>query len=210
QVSWQHNRYTKYNEISLCSSQAWRQVAGGTCDPAIIPATTQILIDHAKGVLTIAGVPATAGRPAVAAQTFNFRPDRFNVPLTWSIRPEIRFEQWLGEDVTAGLNIYHSDGEQGFGAGPSNLAGVTPFVVQAWTGPVSGLDAYSYPKYTNVDFNADWHRIKGSNVSAYARITNLTNKRYRVGGGDTFVSGGVAAPSPNEPRMFLMGVRYDF
>ncbi|MDB5425413.1 MAG: TonB-dependent receptor [Phenylobacterium sp.] len=81
QVSWQHNRYTKYNEISLCSSQAWRQVAGGTCDPAIIPATTQILIDHAKGVLTIAGVPATAGRPAVAGT-----PAMVRTPLAWSMR----------------------------------------------------------------------------------------------------------------------------
>ncbi|WP_257817159.1 hypothetical protein [Phenylobacterium sp. J367] len=201
QLSYQRNRYTKYTETSFCRNQTWRQVPGGTCDG--LPADTPINIDHAKGVLTIAPV----GRPA---QTYTFRPPRFNVPLTWSLRPEFRFEPWLGEEITAGFNIYRSEGETGLDFGPSNFAGVTPFVVQSWMGPQSGLDAYAYQPFTMVDFSADWRRIRGSNVSAYLRVTNLTKELYRVGSADTFVSGGTGAPSANEPRMALVGLKYDF
>ncbi len=211
-ISYESNKYTQFIENTFCSVQAWRQAPGGNCDLAAgIPANTPITIDHANGVLTIAAVAPSAALPAGrAAQVFNFKPDGFNVPLTWSLQPEIHLEPLLGEDVTIEMNIYHSAGKTGYGVGPSDYAGVSPFVVQSWTGAISGLDAFSYPKYTSYDLSIDWRKIKGTQANAFLRITNLQNKRRRVGGGDTFVSGGSSGPIANEPRMVLAGLTYNF
>ncbi len=202
QFDWQSNKYTQFQEQTFCSVQFWRQVPGGSCDG--LPATTPILIDHAAGTLTIA--------PAVGpAKSYTFKPDKFNPSITWSLRPEVHLDQVLGENVVLGMNIYHSSGTGGgTGQGASNLAGVPLITVNSVFGPVSNLTAYSFPKYTLYDFSADWHSIHGSSLSAYVRVTNLANKRFRLGDFATYVSGGTAAPSPNEPRMALVGVKYDF
>ena len=110
-----------------------------------------------------------------------------------------------------GLNIYHNSGiAGGQGNGASINAGLAPYSVTGVYGNVSVLTAYSLTKYTQYDFSADWHNIHGSPLSAYLRVTNLANKRFRYGDFTTFGSGGTAAPSPNEPRMALVGVKYDF
>ncbi len=213
QVAWEDNKYTEYVETTSCQVQFWRQVPGGQCDTALgIPGTTAITVDHAAGKLTIAAVAPTAALPAGrAALNYTFRPDRIGAsPLTWSIRPEIHLEPLLGEDITMSMNIYHAAPVNGLGVGAANLAGVTPYFLDGIYGRVDGAGAYSYPGYTQYDFSADWRHIKGTTVSAYARVTNLANDRRRLGDLITFVSGGTAAPSPSEPRMALVGMKYEF
>ncbi|MCR5879573.1 TonB-dependent receptor [Phenylobacterium sp. J367] len=100
-VAYQKNRYTEYTETTFCANQLWRAVPGGSCEG--LPTNTPIVIDHANGVLKI----QPAGQ---AERVYTFRPDRFNIPLTWSIRPELNLESVLNERITVGLNIYHSDG----------------------------------------------------------------------------------------------------
>ncbi len=211
QASWTSARYTEYKETSACTNQSWRLGIVGQCadlDPVTgkivaLPGNTPILIDHAKGLVEIQPV----GKPV---RDFSYRPDRFPLsPYTWSLQPTILLNPVIGHDIRISANIYHRSGETGIGAVAPNLAGVPTFTVQTFLGPTSGIDTSSIPKYTLVDLSADWRAVMGSRVNLWARITNLTDKRYRYSAAN-FTATNVNGVTLSEPRIYTVGLRYNF
>ncbi len=217
-VDWQDNKYTSYLETQTCAAQVWRQGIAGQCAELVgatlvpLPTGTGVTIDHANGTVTIAATAPSAAIPlGTPARTYKYdtksEPIR-GVPWTWAIRPEIHLEQLLGEKVTVALDIYHSGGRGGFVT--ASNAGVPNFEQLTWDGVENGNTALWLPKYTNVDLNIDWREIKGSTVSAFLRVSNLTDNRYRLISAGLYTSSGLDAPAVSEPRMILVGAKYEF
>jgi len=66
------------------------------------------------------------------------------------------------------------------------------------------------PGYALVNMRLEWSEILGSNVSAAAFVSNLTNKEYYVGGLSQGASLGESAAAPGRPRMYGLEVKADF
>jgi iron complex outermembrane receptor protein len=66
------------------------------------------------------------------------------------------------------------------------------------------------PGYALVNMRLDWLRIAGSNISAGAFVSNLTNKAYYVGGLSQGASLGESAAAPGRPRMYGIELKAEF
>jgi len=71
--------------------------------------------------------------------------------------------------------------------------------------PYGKQDAYSQ---TDVYFN--WNHVLDSTVNASLFVTNLTNRKYLVGGYPVFDAAGFSTGIYNEPRMWGMSLKYNF
>lgn len=56
---------------------------------------------------------------------------------------------------------------------------------------------------------AAWRAIRGSRTSAWLRVTNLTDKRFRYSAAG-YLATTVTGPTLSEPRMVTFGLRYEF
>ena len=194
-VSLIDGKYTRWSERTSCAAQFWRPQCAGQ------PGTSPIDIDHARGTLAVAG------------QQFGFKPDRFanTSKWQWSIRPTVSLHSWLGEDVSAGLNIYGRSPyvDSVAVANSSKLAGVPPISRPTVFG-YSTSDPYTARGYGLVDARIDWASIGGSRVSASLAVTNLSNRIYRVSSASAFEIIGDVYSLVGEPRMIFGSVRYAF
>ena len=188
-------RYSQWLEHSSCSAQYWRPQCSG------LAGATTITIDHAAGLLDVAG------------QSVRFKPDRFAnaSKWQWSIQPSVLLKSWLGQDVTMGANIYRRDPyvDATAVANTSKLAGLEP-LSQVTPFGTTTTDPYDAPGYTLVDLRADWRDVGGSRVSLAAGVTNLTNKIYRVSSASAFEIIGDAYSLVGEPRMVFVAAKYSY
>jgi len=183
--------YTRWSETSTCAGQPYHSQC------ATLPATTPIVIDHAQGVITGLGAP------------IRFDPERFRgaSKWTWSIQPTLRLEPWTGEDISIGANIRYRGAFATFSTNSSLTAGNPP---GTFTNVLPGSDPFVTPAYTLVDLRVAWNRIKGSDFSVAASVTNLTDKAYNLGGTNILTSAGSLAGVVGEPRMWFLEVRREF
>ena len=66
------------------------------------------------------------------------------------------------------------------------------------------------PGYSLINARLDWQDIMGSQISAAAFATNITNKSYYVGGLSQGASLGENAAAPGRPRMYGIELSYEF
>ena len=64
--------------------------------------------------------------------------------------------------------------------------------------------------YGLLSLNAGWSNIMGSNFDLNLFATNVTNKLYRIGGGNYYYSLGFTTSVYGEPRMVGAKVTYRF
>ncbi|MGE0409058.1 MAG: TonB-dependent receptor, partial [Amphiplicatus sp.] len=193
--------FTNWLENSTCAAQRYRP--GCETLSAANATATQLLIDHANGVIT------AVVSPAPFTPLF-FEPDRFRGAAKWtaSIQPTVHLTPWLGEDISIGANVYYRSSYAAFTISGAYFAGLTPDPRPGVFG--SGNPFISDP-YTLVDLQADWRNIGDSRVSIGARVTNLMNTVYSLSGAlGHITTSGVGAGYAGEPRMWFMDVRVDF
>lgn len=188
-------RYTEWLERSSCSAQFWRPQC------AALPGSTEIVIDHAGGQLSIAG------------QTISFHPDRFanSSKWQWSLRPTLHLQPLVGEKIDLSANVYGRTAyvDATAVANSSKLAGL-PAQPQTTVLGYTTSDPFTARGYGLVDLRADWTQAGGSRVSLAAGITNLANKKYRVSSASALEIIGAVYTLLGEPRMIYGSVRIDF
>jgi iron complex outermembrane receptor protein len=187
--------YTNWLENSTCAAQYWRPQC------ANLAGSTAIVIDHANGVLDIAG------------QQINFTPDRFanTSRWQWAFQPALLLDHWTGRDIQLSANLYHRGPyvDAVAVANTSKLAGV-PMATENTVYGYATANPYDAPGYTLLDLRLDWRHVSGSRVSLAAAVTNVTNTLYRVSSASAFEIIGAAYSITGEPRMAFVQVKYDF
>lgn len=190
--SFTDTKWTDWTENALCAAQYWRPQCLG------LPGATPVVINHAEGVITIAG------------STINFEPD-MQPDLSkyqWAIQPAVLLEEFLGEDVSIRANVYH---RSKFTQAPSNtsiVAGVPLTPIPSLLGADQHPDIL--PGYTVADLRLDWRNIRDTRVSLGMSITNLTDKVYSIQTSGGFTIGGTAPAAFAEPRMWFLDLTYEF
>ncbi|WP_340314903.1 TonB-dependent receptor [Rhizorhabdus argentea] len=187
-------KYSKWIDNTTCAANYWYEHCAG------LPGTTPVVIDHARGNLTI-GSFSKKFKPDVYGDTSKYM---------WNIQPSLLLKPWIDEDITLTANIYHKSSFIG-GDNPTNtsvLADTSPLTVQSALGPNS--DPYLRKGYTIMDLRFDWRNIRGSRFSAAGSMTNVTNKTYIVSGISSFTLTGTQYAQLSEPRSWYLQLRYDF
>jgi outer membrane receptor protein involved in Fe transport len=156
-------------------------------------------------IVNAAGQPVPGGSATFTPDTTTDSPK-----WSWSLQPSIMLEEFLRENVSVSATIFHRGPNltRLSAANNSVFAGITPAVVNTVFGPSS--DPFHIKGFTRTDLRVDWKNVFGHPVSTYLAVTNVTNNIYNAQGSSIFNTIGIQTMRISPPRMWYVGMKYEF